>query len=105
MNPKCVNPILRLCFLKTILVSIIVLPCPRWHSVKESACNAGDLGLIPGVGRCPGEGNGTPLWYSCLGNPMYRGACGLQYMGSQESQAQLSKSATQDSRPSNRPGT
>ena len=37
---------------------------------KESACNAGDLGLIPGLGRSPGEGNGNPLHYSCLENPM-----------------------------------
>ena len=35
-----------------------------------SACNAGDLGLIPGLGRFPGEGNGNPLQYSCLENPM-----------------------------------
>ena len=40
----------------------------------ESACNAGDLGSIPGSGRSPGEGNGNPLQYSCLGNPMDRGA-------------------------------
>ena len=47
-------------------------PC---HSAgKESACNAGDLGLIPGLGRSPGEGNGNPLQYSCLENPMDRGA-------------------------------
>ena len=38
--------------------------------VKESACNAGDLGLIPGSGRSPGEGNGNPLQYSCLENPL-----------------------------------
>ena len=41
---------------------------------KESACNAGDLGLIPGLGRSPGEGNGNPLQYSCLEYPMDRGA-------------------------------
>ena len=41
---------------------------------KESACNAGDLGSIPGSGRSPGEGNGNPLHYSCLENPMDRGA-------------------------------
>ena len=41
---------------------------------KESACNVGDLGLIPGLGRSPGEGKGNPLQYSCLGNPMDRGA-------------------------------
>ena len=50
---------------------------------KESACNAGDSGLIPGSGRCPGEGNGYPLQYSCLGNPMDRVAIRLQLMGSQ----------------------
>ena len=41
---------------------------------KESACNAGDLGSIPGLGRSPGEGNGNLLQYSCLENPMGRGA-------------------------------
>ena len=41
---------------------------------KESACNAGDLGSIPGSGRSPGEGNGSPLQYSCLENSMDRGA-------------------------------
>ena len=40
---------------------------------KESACNAGDLGSIPGSGRAPGEGNGNPLQYSCLENPMNKG--------------------------------
>ena len=41
---------------------------------KESACNAGDLGLIPGSGRSPGEGNGNRFQYSCLENPMDGGA-------------------------------
>ena len=41
---------------------------------KESACNAGDPGSIPGLGKSPGEGNGTPPQYSCLENPMDRGA-------------------------------
>ena len=41
---------------------------------KESACNAGDLGLIPGLERCLKEGNGNPLQYSCLENSMDRGA-------------------------------
>ena len=41
---------------------------------KESAYSAGDLGLIPGSGRSPGEGNGNPLRYACLENPMGRGA-------------------------------
>ena len=42
--------------------------------VKASAYKAGDLGLIPGSGRSPGEGNGNPLQYSCLENPMDGGA-------------------------------
>ena len=41
---------------------------------SESAFNSGDLGLIPGLGRFPGEGNGNPLQYSCLENSMDRGA-------------------------------
>ena len=41
---------------------------------KESACNAGDLSSIPGLGRSPGEGNGNPFLYFCLENPMDRGA-------------------------------
>ena len=44
--------------------------------VKASACNAGDVGSIPGSGRSPGEGNGNPLQYSCLENPMDRRAWG-----------------------------
>ena len=44
-----------------------------WLSGKEPVCNAGDMGLIPGSGRSPGEGNDNPLQYSCLGNPMVRG--------------------------------
>ena len=40
---------------------------------KKSACSAGDPGLIPGLGRSPGEGNGNPLQYSCLENPTDRG--------------------------------
>ena len=42
--------------------------------MQETTCNAGDPGSIPGLGRSPGEGNGNPLQYSCLGNPMDRGA-------------------------------
>ena len=42
--------------------------------VKKSASNAGDMGSIPGLGRSPGGGNGNPLQYSCLENPMDRGA-------------------------------
>ena len=47
---------------------------PGSSDSKESTGNAGDLNSIPGSGRCPGEGNGSPLQYSCLENPMDRGA-------------------------------
>ena len=47
---------------------------PGGSDGKESACNARDLASIPGLGRSPGEGNGYPLQYSCLDNPMDRGA-------------------------------
>ena len=47
---------------------------------KDSACNA-DLGMIPGSGSSPGEGNSNPLQYSCLENPMDRGAGRVQFMG------------------------
>ena len=48
---------------------------PRSSVGKESACNAGDLGSISGLGGLLGEGNGNSLQYSCLENPMDRGAC------------------------------
>ena len=47
---------------------------PRWLSGKESACNEGDMGSIPGSGRFPGEANGNPLQDSCLGKLMDKGA-------------------------------
>ena len=47
---------------------------PGGSEDKASACNVGDPGSIPGLGRSPGEGNGNPLQYSCLENPMYGGA-------------------------------
>ena len=52
-----------------------LLKCfPGGPDGKVSVCNAGDPGLIPGLGRSPGEGYGSPLQYSCLENPMDRGA-------------------------------
>ena len=46
---------------------------PGGSEGKESACNTGNLGLIPGSGKSPGEGNGYSLQYSCLENSMNRG--------------------------------
>ena len=50
---------------------------PRWLSDKESTGSAGDAGSVLGSGRAPGEGNGSPLWYSYMGNPMDREPGGL----------------------------
>ena len=62
---------------------------PRWLRGKESACNAGDTGMIPGSGRSPGEGNGNPLQYSCLETPMERRAWQAAVHGVAKSQMQL----------------
>ena len=67
-----------------------ILRLPRWLSGKESACNAGDVGLIPGSGRSPGGGNGNPLQYSCLENSMDRGVWWIIVHGVTKSWTQLS---------------
>ena len=61
---------------------------PWWFSDNAFA-NSGDSGLIPGSGRSPGEGNGNPLQYSCLGNPMDRGDWGATVHGVTKSRTQL----------------
>ena len=66
---------------------------PGGSAGKESACNAGDVGLIPGLGRSPGEGNGNPLQYSCLENSTDRGAWQAEVHGVTKSQTQMSKHA------------
>ena len=58
---------------------------PGGSDDKESTCNVGELGTVPGSGRSPGEGNGNPLQYSCLENPMDRGACRATVHGFAES--------------------
>ena len=62
----------------------------RWLSGSESACQAGDMGSVPGSRRSPGEGNDNPLQYSCLGNPMDRGARGATVHGGAKSRTLLS---------------
>ena len=56
------------------IITHIYLGIPGGSADKESACNAGDLGSIPGSGRSPGGGRGNPLQYCCLENPTYKGA-------------------------------
>ena len=60
--------------LKILTHSYSTLGLPWWFTVKNLLVNAGYVGSIPGSGRSPGEGNGYPLQYFCLGNPMNRGA-------------------------------
>ena len=70
-------------------VFVIYMGFPGGSDSKESACDAGDLGLIPGLGRSPGGGHGHPLQYSCLENPMGRGAWRASVHGVTESQTRL----------------
>ena len=63
---------------------------PGGSDGKESACNAGDQGLIPGLGRSAGEGNGNSLQYSCLENSKDRGAWWAMVHGVTKIRAQLS---------------
>ena len=69
---------------------MLVMGFPHGSDGKASACNAGDQGLIPGLGRYPGEGNSNPLQYSCLENPMDRGDWQVKVHRVTKSQTQLS---------------
>ena len=69
----CLNPPLQ-----------YILGFPGGSDGKESACNTGDMGLVPGWGRPSGEGHGNPLPYSCLGNPMDRSLVGCSSWGHKE---------------------
>ena len=71
----------------------VFLGFPGDSDGKEFTCNAGDLGLIPGLGRPPGEGNGNPFQYSGLENPMDRGAWWATVHGVTQSQTRLSDEA------------
>ena len=72
------------CVLLLVVASLVA------QTIKESACNVGDPGSIPGSGRFPGEGNGNPLQYSCLENTMGRGAWWATVHGVTKSWTQLS---------------
>ena len=62
---------------------------PGSSVLKNLPASAGDAGSIPGLGKCPGEGNGNPLQYSCLETPMDRGTWRATVQGSKKSQTQL----------------
>ena len=72
------------------LLFVDFLSFPGGSDGKVSACNAGDLGSIPGLGRSPGEGNGNPLQYSCLENPMDGGTWWVTVHGVTKSRTWLS---------------
>ena len=72
------------------MYSAVILGFPGGSDSKESACNAGGLGSIPGSGRSPGERNDYPLQYSCLENSMNREAWQATVHGVAKSQIQLS---------------
>ena len=74
-----------------------MLGFPGGSDGKVSACNAGDLGSIPGLGRSPGEGNGSPLQYSCLENSMDGGTWLATVHGVTKSRTRLSDFAPSES--------
>ena len=82
------------CLLDTYIVLldtyIVLLDTYGGSDGKESACSAGDLGLTPDLGRSPGEQNGYPVHYSCLENPIDRGAWRATVLEEVKSQTRLS---------------
>ena len=68
------DPSSSVIFALQVLNELLVLVFPGGSDGKASAYDERDPGSIPGLGRSPGEGNGNPLWYSCLENPMDGGA-------------------------------
>ena len=69
------NILICVCVIELLCYTVeINLGFPGGSGGKESACNVGDMGLIPGLGKSPGEGHGNPPQYSCLENPMDREA-------------------------------
>ena len=69
-----ISPTVSNCLQLSLECGYLMVGLSWWFSGKDSACNAGDVGSVLGLGRSPGEGNGNPLQYSCLENPMDRGA-------------------------------
>ena len=81
----------------SVLYFLILEVIPGGSFGRESACNTGDPGLIPGSGRSPGEGNGNPLQYSCLENPTGRGAWQATVHGIQRVRHDLASKQQQQS--------
>ena len=72
------------------IIELSALGFPSSLDGKAPACNGEDPGLVPGLGRCPGEGNGNPLWDPCLENSMDRGAWQATVHGIAKSWIELS---------------
>ena len=85
----CTNGSFKGIFLK-LKNLYVVMGFPDGSTVKNPPANSGDMGSIPRLGRCPGEGSGNPLQYCCLGNPMDRGAWQATVHGVTKSQTRLS---------------
>ena len=81
MVPLITRGALNLFIFKCLWIFTLLLGFPCGSAVKEPSCNTGDVGLIPGLERSPWGGNGYPLQYPCLENPMKRGGWWLQSMG------------------------
>ena len=92
-NPFTFGEFGKGCVFTGFYIGYLFLRLPQGLSGKELA-NAGDVGSIPGSGRSPGEGNGNPLQYSCLENPMDRGAWRAIVHGVAKSQTQLNNWTT-----------
>ena len=80
-----------MCWRRDKLPTLVFLVFPGGSDGKESVCNVGDVGSIPGLGRSPGEGNSYPLQYSGLENSMDRGAWWATVHGVPKSLTLLSK--------------
>ena len=95
MCTECLEPsrLVSITLIFVIVLFYFLKSLPGRSDSKESACNAGDLGLIPGMGRSPGGGHGNPLQYSCLENPVDRGAWRVTVRGETESQTRLNDRA------------
>ena len=91
-NKLCTYVVLMTYIIKMYICSFNdnSLGFPGAQMVKKSTCSTGDLGSVPGLGRSPGRGHGNPLQYSCLENPMDRGAWWATVHGVTKSQTQLS---------------
>ena len=83
---KADDDLIKVHFLTHATIKCFVWGFPGGSDSIESVCSAGDLGLIPELGRSPGEGNGNPLQYSCLENSMDREAWGPTIHGVPKSQ-------------------